>query len=251
MQPMILLAQAAQDPQAFRPWWHLLLENPLGLTILIIFLAAIIAILVQERKRDKCLKFFRDFHVTYLDAKGRIIWGDLKVFSSGLSLLFDAPFITRRGLIKTSAMIYESEMTDCIALCRLEGALTEQEKLARQKQIRRSFRPGLIRRLFRALRNAFNTLRDAFSKALSTLLGTIFKSKPIGGALAGQQSDLEKIGSTPDRYCRKRLRAHPRAVGRQACHPAAKDPSAAGCHSHPIARLPGGLYRGVPSRVQH
>jgi hypothetical protein len=193
---MSLLVQAAPAPQALKPWWHFLLENPLGLAILIIFFAAIITILVQERKRDKCLKFFRDYHVTYLDTKGRILWGDLKVFSAGLSLLFDAPFLTRRGLIKTSAMIYESEMADCIALCRLEGALTEKEKLARRKQIRRSFRPGMIRRLIRGLRNAFNTLRDAFSKALSTLLGTIFKTKPVGGALVGQQSDLEKIGST-------------------------------------------------------
>ena len=100
---MSLLVQATQAPQAVKPWWHLLLENPLGSTILIIFLAAIITILVEQRKRDKCLKLFRDFHVTYLDAKGRIIWGDLNVFSAGLTLLFDAPLITGCGLIKTSA----------------------------------------------------------------------------------------------------------------------------------------------------
>ena len=193
---MSLFAQAAQAPQAVKPWWHLLLENPLGVTILIIFLAAIITIVVKQRKRDKCLKFFNGFHVTYLDAKGRIIWGDLKVFSTGLSLLFDAPFITRRGLIKTSAVIYESAMVDCIALCRLEGALTEQEKQVRQKQIRRSFQPGLIRRMFRAVCNAFNSLRDAFSKAFSVLLGTMVKTKPVGGALASRQSDLEQIAST-------------------------------------------------------
>lgn len=193
---MIFLAQTTQAAQPVRPWWHLLLENPLGVTILIIFLAAIITILVQQRKRDKCLNFFRDFHVTYLDAGGRVIWGDLEVFSAGLSLLFDAPFTTRGELIKTSAMIYESEMATCIALCRLEGALTRKEKKARQKQIRRSFRPGLIRRVFRGVRNMFNTLRDAFNKAFNLLLGAMVKTRPGAVALTGQQPQLEQIGST-------------------------------------------------------
>ena len=174
-----------QGPAA---WWHVLLDNALALTILIIFIAACIGAVLRQRRRDKCLWLLNDHHVTYLSCSGRVLWGDLTVFSKGIELGFDAAHPTRRGLLKSSVLIHADEMEDCFALVRLDAALTEAERRQRVRQIKRTFRPGILRRGARVVRNQINTIRDAFDQALGTLLEAVAKSRPGGAALAGQES---------------------------------------------------------------
>ena len=175
-----------QGPAA--TWWHVLLDNALALTILIIFIAACIGAVLRQRRRDKCLWLLNDHHVTYLSCSGRVLWGDLTVFSKGIELGFDAAHPTRRGLLKSSVLIHADEMEDCFALVRLDAALTEAEHRQRVRQIKRTFRPGILRRGARVVRNQINTMRDAFNQAFGTLLEAVAKSRPGGAALAGQES---------------------------------------------------------------
>ena len=184
----------AEAVQAVPPWWHVLLDNALALTILVIFLTAIITVVVQQRRKDKCLKLLRGYHVSYLSVSGKVMWGDLIVYSKGLELVYDAPYETNRGIHKSSSLIYESDMANCLAICRSVDALTDREKRLRLRQIRRSFKPGLARRLLRWFRNIISTLKDAFSKAFSVVLGQI--TKRAGGMLSTQQSGMDQIGQT-------------------------------------------------------
>jgi hypothetical protein len=186
---------AAPLAPAVPPWWHALLESPLSLAILFIFVTAIITVLIQQRRKDKCLKLLDDYHVSYINAVGTVIWGDLRVYSKGLEVIFDAPYQTRRGLYKTSALIYEKQLADCHAICRCVDGLTDREQRMRQLQIIRTFNPGPIRRATRALRNLLNTLKDAFNKALSTILGQMAKTKP-GGVMSTQKGGIDQIGQT-------------------------------------------------------
>ena len=196
---LLILAQDATAPtgepaSAGQAWWRLLIDNALALTILFIFLTAIVSIIVNKYRKDKCLKQLRDYHVSYMTTAGSTIWGDLVVYSQGIELKFDAPHTTRRGLAKSSAMIYPTELANCLALCRVTDGLSDSERRQRLRQVRSSFRPGLLRRGLRGVRNMVNMLRDAFSKALAAIIGSIAKTRT--GAIASQQGQVTEIGQT-------------------------------------------------------
>jgi len=200
-----LLAQtpAAPAPAAdiittvAKPWWQILLEYPLALTLLLIFVTAIITVLIQQRRKDKCLKLLHDYHVSYLTTAGKAIWGDLLVFSKGLVVRFDAPYRNNRGMIKSSALIYEADMANCMAVCRVDSALTDKERKARRKQLGKCVQPSIFRRSWRAIRNLFATLKDAVSTALSTVRGHVANLIPGGsGAVAANQSSIDQIGQS-------------------------------------------------------
>jgi hypothetical protein len=195
----VLLAQASDTAQTViqtqEPLWRTLVNNSLALVILFIFLSSIVTVIVRQRRRDKCLRLMHDYHVSYTDTAGRVVFGDLIVYSQGLELVFDAPYKTRRGVVKTSELIYEKDVANCLAVCRSVGALSAEEKKHRWAQIERSFRPGLWRRGTRSLRNLVNTLRDAFSKAISMVIGQVSK-RFAGPNLAGQQPAVDQIGQT-------------------------------------------------------
>ena len=174
-------------------WWQVLLDNALALTVLLIFVTAIIVALLNAWQRDKCLKLMHDYHVTYLTTAGRPTWGDLIVYSRGIELRFDAPYVTRRGTSKSSALVYDDEMPNCLAICRVSTALTRNESRGRIKQITRTFKPSLLRRGGRMLRNTANTLRDAVAKSVTAILGQLAKTKP---GLAGGKGEVEQLGKS-------------------------------------------------------
>lgn len=189
---------AASPPvqAAATPWWQVLLNNSFSLALIFIFLVAIIGAVVRMRQRDKCLKLLRRHHVTYLATTGRIVWGDLHVYNQGLELAFDAPYQTREGVIKTSELIYESKLAECLAVCRSHNALTAREQRGRQRQVRRSFNPGIVRRTRRHIINFVNMIRDAVARAFSTVLGHLAATRPGSAVLTQQRTGLDQIGQT-------------------------------------------------------
>ena len=171
-----------------------LFTNVLLLTILFIFLSAIMGAVIARRRRDRCLKLFNDYHVTMAMVDGKVIWGDLHVFAQGFSLEYDAPYQTPAGLIKSSYLLYQPEMGNLLTLCRYVGDLTEYEKQQREQQVLKRFKPNFFRRSMRSIRNIFNTIRDAFSQALGAVIGQMSKTGPK--ALSGQKSNMEQMGQS-------------------------------------------------------
>src|SRR2546429_7345584 len=103
--------------------------NVLLWTLLFIFLTAIITTVATKWARDKCLKFFNGYHVTLERSRGQTIWGRLKVFSSGVEVVFDAPYVDDRGRKKRSFMIYGQEIDQqVLCLLRYEGELDGQAR---------------------------------------------------------------------------------------------------------------------------
>ncbi len=198
MMQFFLLAQAAA-PVAAPPaesGWNLGFDSLFWLTLLFVFLTAIISAVVRLRQKDKCLKLFHDYHVSYLNVAGRATWGDLYVHAQGLELMFDAPYTTSRGMIKNGAMVYQHELGNCLALCRVTLGLTDEECRTRDKQVRRTFNPNLLRRTWRWIRNLFNTIKDAFSKAFSAFIGQVAKLNPTSRVMTSQQGSVTEIGNT-------------------------------------------------------
>lgn len=167
------------------------------LTLLFIFLTAIITTVATKWARDKCLKFFNRYHVTLERARGQTIWGRLKVFSTGVEVVYDHAYVDTRGRKKTSSLLYQQELdTQLLSLLRYHDELDALTQKARERQIRRSFNPGPFRRLWRTLRNFINTLRDAFNAAIGAVVGQYQKMNPTSSVLSSQSGSVTTIGQT-------------------------------------------------------
>src|SRR4051812_27387125 len=79
-------------------------------TLLFIFLTAIVTAVVTKWAKDKCLNYFQGYHVTLERTRGQTIWGKLKVFSSGVEVVYDYPYIDHRGRKKTSFLVYQNDL---------------------------------------------------------------------------------------------------------------------------------------------
>src|SRR5688572_11862091 len=137
----VVLAQA--PPPAPAPAQPVSAAMIFYVTLLFIFLTAIITAVATKWSRDKCLKFFNRYHVTLERYRGQTIWGKLKVFSSGLEVVYDHPFIDARGRKKTSFMMYQQEMDNqLLSVFRYHDELTPEQQKRRAEQIERTFKIG-------------------------------------------------------------------------------------------------------------
>lgn len=167
------------------------------ITLGFIFLTAIVTTVVTKWARDKCLKFFHHYHVTLERTRGQTTWGKLKVFSSGVEVVYDHPYVDHRGRKKTSYMIYQHELEQqVLSLLRYHDELDEPAQRARHKQVRRSFNPGPVKRMWRGVRNFINTLRDAFNAAIGAVVGQYQRLNPGSAVLASQGQQVTAIGQT-------------------------------------------------------
>src|SRR6267378_1773175 len=60
-------------------------------TLLFIFLTAVVTTVFTKWARDKCLKMFHHYHVTLERVRGQTSWGRLRVFSTGVEIVYDHP----------------------------------------------------------------------------------------------------------------------------------------------------------------
>lgn len=167
------------------------------LTLLFIFLAAIITTVFTKWSRDKCLKYFHDYPVTLERSRGQTSWGELRVFSTGLEIRFQHEMHDARGQRKTSYLMYQQEVeSQLLSVFRYTELLSDSEKSNRRRQIHQTFNPGPLRRAWRGVRNLVNTLRDAFAAALGVVVGQYQRTSPAGAVLASQGAQVTNIGQT-------------------------------------------------------
>src|SRR5437867_1358964 len=167
------------------------------LTLLFIFVTAIVTTVVTKWARDKCLKFFNHYHVTLERVRGQTTWGKLKVFSSGVEVVYDHPYVDHRGRKKNSYLIYQQELEQqVLSVFRYHGELSEADQRARVKQVKNTFNPGPLRRLWRGVRNFINTLRDAFNAAIGAVVGQYQKLNPANAVLSTQGQQVTTISQT-------------------------------------------------------
>src|SRR6478672_3531070 len=101
-------------------------------TLIVIFVTAIITAVLTKWARDKCLKFFNHYHVTMERSRGQTVFGGCKIFPSGVEIVFDHPFVDARGRKKTSYMLYGPEMElQLMCLLRYHQELTEPQQALR------------------------------------------------------------------------------------------------------------------------
>jgi len=171
--------------------------NIFYLTLLFIFLTAIITTVVTKWARDKCLKYFHGFHVTLERTRGQTTWGQVRVFATGVEIIYDHPFVDPRGRRKTSYMLYGPDFDQqLLGLFRYHHELDDRQKILRDEQIDATFNPGPLRRMWRSVRNFVNTLRDAFNAAIGAVVSQYQRANPTSAVMATQGTQVTQIGQT-------------------------------------------------------
>src|SRR5258706_3311374 len=80
------------------------------LTLLIIFVTAIITTVLAKWSRDKCLKFFKGYRITMERYRGQTLWGRFKFFTNGVELVYEHPYVDPQDPRDTSNLFYQSQL---------------------------------------------------------------------------------------------------------------------------------------------
>ena len=170
-----------------------MLDSSFLLTLGIIFLVAMVGSYLNGRRRDPCLKDLDGFHVTVEKKNGRIIWGNVRVFSSGIELEYSTN-VQDEAHIETSYLMYKEEYKDVQAIYRYADELSPAQQARRARDLRRSFHPGPCRILSRKLRNFTNTASDSLAEALGYVTGRARQKQQTAALSETGENYLKKLG---------------------------------------------------------
>ncbi len=163
------------------------------LTISVIFMSAVIGVYTRRRSLDGCLKDFAGYQVTIELTDGRLIWGRLEVFSSGVELVYRVSNKDTRGHEETSYILFPAELNTIQAIYRYHDELIPERQAERLRDIQRTYHPSFYRRLRRNLRNFFNTFRDAFNQSIGVAMSQVKKGQGAA-VLKAQNKNIASIG---------------------------------------------------------
>ncbi len=178
---------------------------PLAITIIFIVLATVVGAFVRRRKRDKCLKDFGGDLVSLEETDGKEVYGKLRVENTGLEFVYSEAYADEDGHDETSYVLYKFEYPKIQALIRYHEKLSESGRKERERELKRTYHPTLVRRLKRRVQNVFKTVRDSVMEVVNMLMTAAKKATPAAGVLTGQdkyvsQMKQELMGSVGTSY---------------------------------------------------
>lgn len=168
-------------------------NNTTAITILFIIFAAGVGAFVRKRSRDKCLKDFEQNMVTLEDTAGKTIWGTLRVENTGLEFVYPEKHKDEEGHDEASYILYKYEYPKIGAVIRFHDELSELNKKAREKELKRTYHPTTMRRLKRKIKNVFKTIRDSVTEIVNLLISQAKKATPAGAVLSSQDKYVSKM----------------------------------------------------------
>jgi hypothetical protein len=168
-------------------------QNATAITILFIIFAAGVGAFVRKRSRDKCLRDFEQNMVTLEQKSGKIIWGNLRVENTGLEFMYPEKHTDPEGHDETSYILYKYEYPEIAAVIRFHDELSEPHKKEREKELKRTYHPGVWRRFKRRLLNVFRTVRDSFVEVVNLLISQAKRATPVGKVLTSQDKYVSQM----------------------------------------------------------
>ncbi len=181
------------------------MPDTFAITIIFIVLATVVAAFVRRRTRDKCLKDFGGDLVSLEETDGKEVYGELRVENTGLEFVYHEAHEDEDGHHETSYVLYKFEYPKIQALIRYHEKLSESGRKEREKELKRTYHPTLLRRLKRRVQNVFKTVRDSVMEVVNMLMTAAKKATPAAGVLTGQdkyvsQMKQELMGSVGTSY---------------------------------------------------
>ena len=167
--------------------------NAFALTIIFVVATTLIAAFVRGRIKDRCLKDFSGSLITLQDTANRLMWGSLRVESTGLELVYADAHKDTKGHKETSYIIYKQEYPTIKALVRYHDKLDDKAKQEREIELEKTYHPGALRKLKRKFRNFLNTFRNSVIEIVNLFVGQVKKTGTGGRILAGQDKHLSQM----------------------------------------------------------
>jgi len=168
-------------------------ESTTAITILFIIFAAAVGAFIRKRSRDKCLKDFSQNMVTLEETSGKAIWGKLRVENTGLEFIYPEKHKDEQGHDEVSYILYKYEYPKIGAVIRFHDELSESNKKAREKELKRTYHPTALRRLKRKIKNVFKTIRDSVTEIVNLLISQAKKATPAGKMLTSQDKYVSQM----------------------------------------------------------
>jgi len=169
------------------------MPDTFAITIIFIVLTTVVAAFIRRRCRDKCLRDFSENMVTLEKTDSKIIWGKLNVENTGLEFVYPDKHKNKDGHDKTSFILYKYEYHNIQALIRYYDQLSQSAKGQREKELKKTYHPTLLRRLKRKTQNIFKTVRDSIIEVVNILISQAKKSTPAGAVLTSQDKYVSQI----------------------------------------------------------
>ncbi|MBN1641780.1 MAG: hypothetical protein JXA09_11140 [Anaerolineae bacterium] len=169
------------------------LNNPLYVSLFVILLSALVGFYVNSRVRDRCLRDFDGYTVTIEHKTGKMTWGVLRTYSTGLEVVYSTGHRDPEGHVEYSYILYDNETSTLQAIYRFHDHQTAQHARRREHDIARTYQPSIVSRARRSLRNLFNTFKDAIVQASNAILGQRAAQRPQNLVLSRYQ-DLTSSG---------------------------------------------------------
>jgi hypothetical protein len=164
-----------------------------AITLIFIILAAGLGAFIRKRTRDKCLRDFENNMVTLEDTAGKTIWGKLRVENTGLEFIYPQKQKDEKGHDEASYILYKYEYPRIEAVIRFHDELSERNKKAREKELKRTYHPGMWRRQKRRTLNVFRTVRDSIVEIVNLLISQAKKATPAGKVLTSQDKYVSQM----------------------------------------------------------
>lgn len=164
-----------------------------AITIIFIVLATAVGAFVRKRSRDKCLKDFSRNMVTLEETSGKAIWGKLRVENTGLEFIYPEKHKDEEGHDETSYILYKYEYPNIAVLIRFHNELNEHNKEEREKELKRTYHPTVLRRFKRKIKNVFKTVRDSVTEIVNLLISQAKKATPAGAVLSSQDKYVSQM----------------------------------------------------------
>jgi tetratricopeptide (TPR) repeat protein len=143
----------------------------------LIILITMFGAYLHSSRRDPCLKAFEHYHITLERSDGKVIWGEMELEPTGFELLY-RDSVQDSNHLESSYVLYGSEFGEIQAIYRYVDDLSDEDRLQRERDLKRYFRPGPIVRLLRALQHFFTLASDSLTEVLGMVMGRL--RKPAG-----------------------------------------------------------------------
>ena len=136
--------------------------------IISLFIFIIIAVFItylSGKNTNRCFRDFSKYPITVI-AKNKVVWGEFYPESTGFYIRYKEPK-QEKNFKELSYLFYKQEFGDLAALIREVKELNEEQRKKREIEIKRTYKPGIIRKTKRYLYNVIIIASDVIKEALS------------------------------------------------------------------------------------
>ena len=162
------------------------------ITIAFIVLATFVGALLKRRSKDRCVNDFSGYLIT-LEKAGKAIWGKLRVENTGLELVYENLHADSDGHNEASYILYKQEYSNIQALIRFHEKLSDSDMVRRDKDLQRTYHPGVFRRFGRRVKSIFKMVRDSVMEVVNVLISHAKKTTPAGAMLTSQDKYVSQM----------------------------------------------------------